>query len=146
MKNIAFLASLLFLISCNTGKKVQSGNQLYLTGTKWTVLKIRESMVANTHNARTIELSLPNKRGEGTFTGNAGCNTINGKYKSEKGSSILHFSQIASTKMACPGDSQESIIINSLERINSYELSGNILKLYAGGELLLTLEGVNVTQ
>jgi hypothetical protein len=56
MKNIAFLASLLFLISCNTGKKVQSGNQLFLTGIKWTILKIRESMVANTHNARTIEL------------------------------------------------------------------------------------------
>jgi hypothetical protein len=57
MKNIAFLASLLFLISCNTGKKVQSGNQLFLTGIKWTILKIRESMVANTQNARTIELS-----------------------------------------------------------------------------------------
>ncbi|MCO6459990.1 MAG: META domain-containing protein [Saprospiraceae bacterium] len=146
MKNLAFLGALLFLMSCNTGKKAQDKNQLFLTGTKWTILKVRESMVTNSISSRTIELSLPNRKGEGTFTGNTGCNTINGKYKSEKGSSIIHFSDIASTKMACPNDNQENIIIGALEKINSYEVSGKILKLYAGGELLLTLEGVNVTQ
>jgi len=146
MKNILFLAGILMLFSCNTSKKAKNSNDLFLTGTKWTVIKIRESMATSTQTARYIELSLPSKKGEGTITGNVGCNNFNGTYKSEKGTSKIMFSQLASTKMTCPNIDQETRILGILEKVNSYEISGQILKLYAGGELLLTLEGVNISQ
>lgn len=146
MKNILFLAGILVLFSCNTSKKAKGGNDMYLTGTKWTIIKIRESMATSTESARYIELSLPSKKGEGTITGNVGCNNFRGTYKSQKGTSTIKFSQLASTKMTCPNIDQETKILGFLERVNSYEISGTILKFYAGGELLLTLEGVNITQ
>lgn len=146
MKNILFLAGLLLMISCNSSKKMKSSNELYLTGTRWTVIKVRESMASSSRNPRTIELALPNKKGNGTFSGNTGCNTMTGSYSSEKGTSKIRFSEIATTKMLCQDDKQESIILDALNSVNSYELSGSILKLYSGGDLLLTLEGVNITQ
>lgn len=46
----------------------------------------------------------------------------------------------------CGEDKQEQKFFNALNSVNSYELSGNILKLYSGGELSLTLEGVNIVK
>ncbi|HMY85621.1 MAG TPA: META domain-containing protein [Saprospiraceae bacterium] len=146
MKNILFLAGILMLISCNTSKKAKNSNDMFLTGTKWTVIKIRESMATSTEAVRYIELSLPNKKGEGTISGNVGCNNFRGNYKSQKGTSNIQFTQLSSTKMTCQNIDQETTIMSFLEKVNSYEISGSILKLYAGGELLLTLEGVNITQ
>lgn len=146
MKNICFFAILLLLASCNSSKKAKSGSGLYLTGTRWTVLKIQDVMSTASNNPRTLELTLPDKKGNGTVSGNGGCNSFTGNYSSEKGSSKIQFTNIASTKMMCENDKQEAKFFNALNSVNSYVLTGSILKLYSGGELSLTLEGVNIVQ
>ena len=145
MKNVfVILSMVLLLASCNSSKKAKSSSELYLTGTRWTVLKVKDVM-SSSKNPRVIELALPDKKGNGTFTGNTGCNTMSGNYTSKKGTKNIQFTNVVSTKMACD-DKQENTFNNAINSVNSYELSGKILKLYSGGELLLTLEGVNIAQ
>ena len=148
MKNtFFFLSVILLLASCGGSKKAKSSStRLFLTGTKWTELKIQDVMSTGSMNSRTLELTLPDKKGTGTISGNGGCNLFNGGYTSEKGTKKIQFTNIAATKMMCGEDKQEQKFFNALNSVNSYELSGNILKLYSGGELSLTLEGVNIVK
>lgn len=147
MKKIFVLLSfVLILASCGGSKKAKTTTGLYLTGTRWTVLKVKDVMSSASKNPRTLELTLPDKKGNGTVSGNGGCNSYTGNYSSEKGSSKIQFTNIASTKMMCENDMQEAKFFNALNTVNSYVLTGSILKLYSGGELSLTLEGVNIVQ
>lgn len=145
MKNVFVVLTLaLFMASCNSSKKAKSSSELFLTGTRWTVIKVKD-MMSNSKNPRVLELALPDKKGNGTFTGNSGCNNLSGNYSSAKGTKNIQFTNVVSTKMACD-DKQEATVMSALNSVNSYEISGKILKLYSGGDLLLTLEGVNIAK
>jgi len=145
MKNVfVVLSMVLLLASCNSSKKAKSSSELFLTGTRWTVIKVKD-MMSTSKNPRVLELSLPDKKGNGSFTGNTGCNTMSGNYSSEKGTKKIQFTNAVTTKMACD-DKQENTFVSAINTVNSYEISGKILKLYSGGDLLLTLEGVNIAQ
>jgi len=50
--------------------------------------------------------------GEKRFSGNAGCNTINGNYQIEK--TRIHFSEIISTKMSCPDIGFETAFLQTM--------------------------------
>ena len=82
--------------------------------------------------------------GKDKFSGSGGCNRIFGSLYSEY--NILRFGDIASTMMLCPGLDKEKQFIKSLEKVVSYELSGNQLSLSNPDGLLMilydpTLEG-----
>ena len=64
MKNtFFFLSVILLLASCGGSKKAKSSSTgLFLTGTKWTVLKIQDVMSTGSMNSRTLELTLPDKK------------------------------------------------------------------------------------
>lgn len=65
-------------------------------------------------------------------TGFAGCNTISGTYKLEKGDRI-RFSQMATTMMACPDvDFNESEFLKIFELADNYRITGDRLELYIG--------------
>jgi len=68
---------------------------------------------------------------DSTFTGNAGCNHISGLYIL-KGTSII-FSNIISTKMACPNLEQEYALLNLLQQtVSAYTVTDKNLLLRDG--------------
>ncbi|WP_207511199.1 META domain-containing protein [Longitalea luteola] len=70
-----------------------------------------------------LELNLETKR----FTGNTGCNNMNGSF--DFTDSTLQFNQrIVTTKMACIGYNERAFLKNLL-RTNSYKLQNGILIL-----------------
>lgn len=147
MRNpLLLLSFVLLLAACKGSKKTQSAGSTYLTGTKWSLVKIKDVMAVTAARPRILEIGLPDKKGNGSFHGNGGCNNFDGKYSSEKGAGKISFSQIASTKMSCGDDKQENDFLQALENVNSYVISGSILKFYTGGELTLTLEAISSIQ
>jgi heat shock protein HslJ len=84
----------------------------------------------------TIEIYLSEKR----FSGNTGCNNMNGKVMVE-GSTIL-FSDIVTTKMFCP-DVDEVDFLSALGKANNYKIEKMKLYLYDGDNELLVLQKID---
>jgi len=72
------------------------------------------------------------------IVGNGGCNRFSGAYKTLTADSIS-FGPIASTKMACPGNSRENEFYNLLDNTVSYSVKGDSLILRADENLSGTL-------
>lgn len=75
--------------------------------------------------------------------GNAGCNIINGGYKTdEKNAASISFSQVISTMMACPDMKIEQTILQALNSVKSLGLleDGNIGFYDAENTLVLVLK------
>lgn len=74
----------------------------------------------------------------GQLGGKGGCNGFGGKYTAE--GSQLKMENIFSTKMACDKLDTENAFFNALENTSRFSISDQKLELYAGDELLATLE------
>jgi heat shock protein HslJ len=84
----------------------------------------------------TIEIYLSEER----FSGNTGCNNMNGNVKVE-GSTIL-FSDIVTTKMFCP-DVDEVDFLSALGKANNYRIEKMKLYLYDSDHELLVFQKVD---
>ncbi|HMQ70584.1 MAG TPA: META domain-containing protein [Ignavibacteria bacterium] len=73
--------------------------------------------------------------GKDRFSGSGGCNRITGSVTNEY--NYLRFGKIASTMMMCPGIEKETEFMNMLEKVLSYEMTGNQLILAGPDELTL---------
>jgi heat shock protein HslJ len=71
------------------------------------------------------------------FSGNGGCNQINGNYTLNK--SEIHFTDAVATKMACNDIDFENTFLATLNSIDRYEVNGNDLLLKKRRETLLVL-------
>ncbi|MBB6479146.1 META domain-containing protein [Spirochaeta isovalerica] len=71
--------------------------------------------------------------------GNASCNNFFGDYSLE--SNNLSFGMIATTMMACPDETdQEHRFLQSLSRIDAYEIRNDLLYLLENGKPILVFE------
>jgi len=94
----------------------------------WTLSKLDGATLENSEqNGQTIHFTLHSE--DNRVSGYSGCNTFMGIYTVEKGNRIS-FSQLASTRMACP-DSQikEQEILDIFNLADNYSTSGNTLTL-----------------
>ena len=105
-------------------------NDVPLEGTPWALQgTIPETMI-------TIQF------GNGTLSGNAGCNTYNAGYSStraEGSSNNISVDPITSTQMACPDEimAQEQSYLASLQTASAYSINGTTLTLTtASGPLI----------
>ena len=71
------------------------------------------------------------------FSGNGGCNQINGSYRVDKNE--IRFTDVVSTKMSCNDIDFENVFLSLLSTIDRYELKGNDLALKKNKETLLVL-------
>ena len=142
MKKFFFFLSLtLVMAACNSSKKTAAATPgTFLTGTNWKLIKVRDMMDHSAAGSRTLVLEIPDKKGKGKFSGQGGCNTFNGNYKADNDKKTVSFSDIASTKVACSEMKKEDEYFSLLKSANSYRLADGILKLYNGGDLLLTFQ------
>ena len=74
---------------------------------------------------------------EKRFSGNGGCNQINGNYSLDKRE--IHFTDVIATKMSCDDIQFENVFLNELGRVDRYELTDNELRLKRRQETLIVL-------
>jgi len=97
-----------------------------LIGTEWILGDLPGQVLADVRP--TISFS-----GDGTVSGNAGCNTFSGTYTAD--GSTLTFGPLATTRMACEGakGTLETAYVAALQATTAYELTdAGELKLTAG--------------
>jgi heat shock protein HslJ len=121
------------------GGPAAAGPEAALTGTYWRAVEISGSPVAHLPKKREAHLIFS---AEGNrVSGSTGCNRFTGTF-TESGVS-LHFSPLATTKMACPGplDAQERAFLEALQASAAMHLAGNTLELKdASGKVRMRLE------
>lgn len=79
---------------------------------------------------------------EKRFTGNGGCNQINGNYTIDKND--IHFTDVIATKMSCSDIAFENAFLSTLNTVDRYEMEGNSLRLKNKRETVLVLSPVQL--
>ena len=126
-----------------TSFKIESGKFSELEGT-WDVTLINEKPLTDDQKP-FITFNTKDRK----ITGNAGCNRMNGQITTDNANEyFLSLGQIATTRMACPGNT-EPTFLKALENVKAFKLlpekNG---KKYAGlcdseGKIIITLEKRN---
>ncbi|WP_127018853.1 META domain-containing protein [Flagellimonas beolgyonensis] len=92
----------------------------------------------NGNDMPNMEININSNR----FSGFSGCNRMTGSLFFEK--DLLRFSQVASTRMACPNMEKESEFLNALQSSTAYKVENNRLYLSNGDESdLLTFKKID---
>ncbi|WPP51367.1 copper resistance protein NlpE N-terminal domain-containing protein [Catalinimonas niigatensis] len=115
-----------YVLIKTTASKGEVSLDRSITDTRWKLVELMGQQVDITVNNKEpfIMLSSADKR----VQGNGGCNTIAGIYTFKEGNRVT-FSQMISTRMACPNMEIESQLLNALETADNYSLNGNQLTL-----------------
>ena len=102
---------------------------------QWVLVEMKGVPVQQSGGRRDahIDFDVSAKR----FTGNGGCNQINGNYSIDK--RTIRFTEVLSTKMSCNDIEFENIFLSILSSIDRYEVNGNDLRLKRKNETLLVL-------
>jgi heat shock protein HslJ len=137
MKNIIYFAlSLLTIlpgcIRSTKSKEIGIGvsYETIITDKYWKLLQLKGKTIAAVEGqVKEPGFFLDGK--DKKISGNGGCNTFFGTYSLSEGSRIS-FSEIGSTKMACPDMDTESHFLQVLSETDNYALWGDTLVLYKG--------------
>jgi heat shock protein HslJ len=102
---------------------------------RWVLIEMKEVPVQLSGGRRDafINFNVAEKR----FSGNGGCNQINGSYTLNKND--IRFSEVTSTKMACEDLAFENTFLQLLNSVDGFEQRGNDLLLKRKREVLLRL-------
>jgi len=112
-----------------------------LAGTRWVLTQLGSQPVtpADGRPEQFIALESTQQR----VAGNAGCNRLMGSYALN--GDQLAFSQMATTRMACPDMEREAALLKALEATKSWRISGAQLDLLdAGANLVARFEARNL--
>ncbi len=134
LNKMKFLSIVLItLISMHCSPKLSPdsswGNQ------RWVVVEMKGVPVQQSESRRDafLNFEVADKR----FSGNGGCNQINGNYTIDK--KEIHFGEVISTKMSCSDIEFETVFLSTLSGINRYEVRENQLLLKKNREIMLVL-------
>ena len=102
---------------------------------RWVVVEMKGVPVQQSGSRRDAFINF--EVNEKKFTGNGGCNQLNGTYTIDKRS--IQFKDIVSTKISCEDISFENTFLGVLRDVNRYELNGDDLRLKKRNETILVL-------
>ena len=109
-----------------------------LTETHWNLTELNGSAVTvdSPTGQPYIYLQEPGDK----LSGSGGCNRLFGSF--DLSGSSLQFHSVASTLMACPGNSMEheSGLLEALRLTNTFQISGNVLQLRVEDRILARFE------
>lgn len=107
---------------------------------RWVLVEMKEVPVQQSGSRRDafIRFEVNEKR----FTGNGGCNQINGNYRVDK--KEIQFTDVISTKMSCSDIDFENTFLATLATVNRYEMRGNDLVLKQKRKTVLVLRPTNL--
>ena len=131
MKNLFIVSLVVVCLSCSPRLAPDAG----WGRQRWVVTEMKGVPVQLSGGRRDafINFEINEKR----FTGNAGCNQINGSYTLDK--KDIHFDKVISTKMSCEDIAFENTFLDLLSRVDRYEQKGNDMLLKRKREVLLVL-------
>jgi heat shock protein HslJ len=114
----------------------------YWSGKRWVLMEMKGVPVQLSGGGRdaSLEFSWADKR----FTGNGGCNKLNGIYEL-KGKKDIQFKDISSTKMACPDLAFENTFLETLRDVDGWEQEENRLLLKDNKKTVLVLQSRETT-
>ena len=92
---------------------------------RWVLVELKGVPVQQSESRRDAYISF--EVADRRFSGNGGCNQINGNYTLDK--NTIHFLEVISTKMSCNDIEFENLFISTLSSIDHYEVRGNDLVL-----------------
>lgn len=136
MKKIMLPAVIMALlaVSCSGGNKLSTMTNLLQA--KWAL----ESLTGQNNLTGLFNNKMPflNFNTEALrISGNSGCNNLSGSFSVMAGNKIS-LGQLATTKMACPGNG-ESVFLSALGKVTHFTISNGVLKLLNGKEELMRL-------
>ena len=102
---------------------------------RWAVVEMKGVPVQQSGGRRDAHIVF--EVAEKRFSGNGGCNQINGNYSLDKRE--IHFTDVIATKMSCDDIQFENVFLNELGRVDRYELTDNELRLKRRQETLIVL-------
>jgi len=128
------LTSVVFIILVSMGAAAQE----QLSGRDWRLTYLRGVKIG----ATTATISID--QGAGRFTGNTGCNIMNGSVHVTR--NRITFRTVITTKRACTVVTApvEGGLLNGLSRADRFQLSRNRLRLYDRNLLLMEFEPITV--
>jgi heat shock protein HslJ len=132
--------TLIKILSKKPTMVISSRNREALDGRKFTLIAYLDSGEYKTTVKSNKPVTLTFKLDENSAGGSDGCNQMGTRV--EINNSAMTFGSIMATKMYCPDMDVDRILQLSLNKVNRYKLSGNILKLYEGKTLLLEYEAI----
>ena len=138
MKNIIFLSILIFstlTLSCSSGND-STDVRIHDIWVLDSIDGIKYSRAEDQNLHPTIEIYLEEER----FSGNTGCNNMNGTVKVE--GSTISFSDIITTKMFC-SDVDEVSFISALKKANKYKIEKMKLYLFEDDRELLVFQKID---
>jgi Heat shock protein len=115
-----------FLIALCIGVAAQP---LHIDARQWKLVELNGSPI-KASNAY-LEFDFDQKR----MTGNSGCNRMFGGF--EISGRKLAFSNIATTRMACPDMAAETALLTALKSVDRFRQSGNTLELSKGRTVVI---------
>ena len=125
MKNILYLVSLLFIVSCSSKTFPDSK----WDNKQWTVIELRGIPIQTSGSVQDAHLIFDSDDQE--ITGFGGCNRIFGPYEIGK-KNTLKFGEIGGTRMACQNTAFENKFIETLASVRYYQQTGGQLLLKDG--------------
>ncbi|MBK9334356.1 MAG: META domain-containing protein [Ignavibacteria bacterium] len=117
-----------------------SAQEISLTGKKWMLTELQKGVVSESSDKMQTPYLIFSE--DGSFTGNASCNSISGSYTFD-GKYKLKMTA-ASTRMMCENMETETAFLKALQKTNNVILKDNVLMLQSGKMLLAKLEGNSV--
>ena len=134
MKTIVFIAVALIAFNCSPKMSPDAAwaNQ------RWVLTTMKDVPVQQSGGRRDafIRFNVTEKK----FSGNGGCNQINGNYTLDKNE--IRFTDVIATKMSCNDIEFENTFLSTLSSIDRYEMNGTDLLLKKKRETLLVLRSV----
>ncbi len=133
-----FFLTIILMAGCDstkpiTGDKYGGSEMLYQY--QWDLVELQGQPIAPTgdKNANLLfTTGQPNK-----ISGSTGCNRLNGTFELS-GVGFIKFSPLATTRMACPGDT-EAKFIEAMAQVNNWSIINDMLLLNNGKILLAKL-------
>lgn len=136
MKNniILFTGLVFILLACNTKKETirnlpTNDSEISIVEKYWKLIELNGQKIAYlAEQGKKVHFVLEQDNNQ--VVGNGGCNNFGGNYQLLEGSRIK-FSDLFSTRMACPNMEIEYQFVNALEMVDNYTLSaaGDTLSL-----------------
>jgi heat shock protein HslJ len=130
MSGEKFYYSVRIEIAKNNNSTNFNGCGNYITDYRLHDIWVLEKLNGATVSSVDFMKELPNleiNSSTNNFTGFAGCNTMNGALFFERG--LLRFTNIITTRMACPGNNKESEFLEALQSSTSYKVENRRLIL-----------------
>ncbi len=131
MKYLFVIAIAISLIQCSP----KLAPDAYWGRSRWVLVEMKGVPVQQSGGRRDAYIEFDTE--QKLFTGNGGCNQINGSYTLDKNS--VQFRDVNSTKMLCGDMEFEKVFLAELANVNRYEIRGEDIVLKKKKNVVLVL-------